>query len=99
MFMTQEIISVMYPQKQEILTVIKLVFAGAMRTCNVPYWETLAVLTPHALYTLIHRRADSGPPPQISLTIEEVLPHSSGFARGGVPDTLCRRWQALQRRV
>lgn len=46
-----------------------------------------------------HRRADGGPPPQISLAIQEVLPHPSGLTGGGVPYTLCRRWQALQRRV
>lgn len=51
------------------------------------------------VYSSKHRRADGGPAPQISLAIQEVLPHPAGLSGGGVPDTLRRRWQALQRGV
>lgn len=74
---------------------IKLVFTGAMTAWNVLFCEMSDCNT----YSSKHRRADSGPPPQISLAIQEVLPHPSGLTGGRVPDTLCRRWQALQRRV
>lgn len=65
--------------------------------CNVLFGEILAVWPPYNSFK--HRGADSGPPPQISLALQEVLPYPFGLAGGGVPDTLCRRWQALQRRV
>ena len=74
---------------------IEDVFAGAMS--YVLLGEILAVWPAYIPFK--HRGADSGPPPQISLALQEVLPHPFGFAGGGVPDTLGRRWQALQRRV
>lgn len=51
------------------------------------------------VYPSERRRADGGPAPQISLAIQEVLPHPAGLSGGGVPDTLGGRWQALQRGV
>lgn len=86
MFMVPEIISV--PTEGEILTADRVVFAGATAARNVLQWGTLAGLT--AIYPFNHRRADSGPSPQIPLTIQEVLPHPSGLTGGGIPDPLCR---------
>lgn len=83
--------------KQEISAAGGLVFAGAPRACNVLLRGGVSALT--VVYPSERRRADGGPAPQISLAIQEVLPHPAGLSGGGVPDTLGGRWQALQRGV
>ena len=47
----------------------------------------------------LHRRADSGPPPTLPISIQALLPHPPGLARRPVPDMLGRRLQAFQRGV
>lgn len=91
-------ISVANRQKWEILTAAGHVVTGATPARNGAYWESLALLT--ATYAFLkHRRAKSGPPAQIPLALQEVLPHPAGRAGGGVPRALGRRRQALPRGV
>lgn len=98
MFMTQEIIPVVLRRaKHEISAAVGLVFAGAPRACNVLLRGGVSALT--VVYPSERRRADGGPAPQVSLAVQEVLPHPAGLSGGGVPDTLGGRWQALQRGV
>lgn len=98
MFMTQEIIPVVRAaQSKKSRRPGGLVFAGAPRACNVLLRGGVSALT--IIYPSERRRADGGPAPQISLAIQEVLPHPAGLSGGGVPDTLGGRWQALQRGV
>lgn len=96
--MTQEIIPVVLRRaKHEISAAVGLVFAGAPRACNVLLRGGVSALT--VVYPSERRRADGGPAPQVSLAVQEVLPHPAGLSGGGVPDTLGGRWQALQRGV
>lgn len=96
--MTQEIIPVVLRRaRHEISAAVGLVFAGAPRACNVLLRGGVSALT--AVYPSERRRADGGPAPQVSLAVQEVLPHPAGLSGGGVPDTLGGRWQALQRGV
>lgn len=83
--------------KQEISAAGGLVFAAAPRACNVLLRGGVSTLT--VVYPSERRRADGGPAPQVSLALQEVLPHPAGLSGGGVPDTLGGRWQALQRGV